>query len=377
MKILIITENVGGTAPGIVFERLIKGISKIHDVDVLTSDFDPSIEKFEINNLITINRQKVHPRIHKFLISIFGISPLDWIWSKKSIFHVRDQKYDLVISLISFHHYSALLLGNIFTKQFKVRFMVYSVDANPAPLGWSKDNLYFRMVKKMMAKYLPQADYFFSANEQMLAYQLKTFKGKETLVTGVLFNPNFGKLIKYDFKNRNYCFLYTGGIYGVRKVEYVINGFRKFLASYPNSSLEFVGSSIPKDVLDVLSKEERAKIIFHPFTKNLKPFYERSTALLDIDADLENDVFLSSKIINYIAVNRIIISETGPNSPSRKLFKGIPSIIQCDHNEDAIAEAMKRAINLYQDVDFYDRSKVLSLFDLNSIVSNLNRIILN
>ena len=50
MRILIVTSNVGRTAPGIVFERLIHGLSIHNEIDILTPDFDPSINLDKINN---------------------------------------------------------------------------------------------------------------------------------------------------------------------------------------------------------------------------------------------------------------------------------------------------------------------------------------
>jgi hypothetical protein len=36
---------------------------------------------------------------------------------------------------------------------------------------------------------------------------------------------------------------------------------------------------------------------------------------VDIDADIENDVFISSKFFNYLMINRKILCITGKNSP--------------------------------------------------------------
>ena len=50
MKILIISSNIGRTAPGIVFERIILGMSSKNEVDILTSDYDPSVELSKVSN---------------------------------------------------------------------------------------------------------------------------------------------------------------------------------------------------------------------------------------------------------------------------------------------------------------------------------------
>src|SRR5690606_37239640 len=107
--------------------------------------------------------------------------------------------YDLIFCFISFHHYASLLAGVSYSEKLDRKLAVYSVDAIPAPLGWSKDNGYFKSVKRIMEKLLCKSDLFFSANQQMLDYQLTIFKPKASIITGVIHNPNNGKLKNMEY----------------------------------------------------------------------------------------------------------------------------------------------------------------------------------
>src|SRR5659263_685300 len=156
MKILIITSNVGRTAPGIVFERLIQGLSSLHQTDVLTADFDPSLDLSNIENILISKITYIHPRIYKSLIAIFGINPNDYIWASKSIRLLEKKKlnqYDIVLSFLSFHHYAALIAGKIFASKINCKFSVYSVDAVPPPIGWAENHMYQNGVKLMVNRY--------------------------------------------------------------------------------------------------------------------------------------------------------------------------------------------------------------------------------
>jgi glycosyltransferase involved in cell wall biosynthesis len=368
--------NVGRTSPGIVFEKLIRGLSRIHEVDLITSDYDPSIDLSTVKNVIEIKRRFRHPRIYKFLISIFTIDPRDWLWAKKGIRQLRrknKKRYDLVFCFLSFHHYAPLVTGVLYIKKHSSKLAVYTVDAIPAPLGWSKNDFYFKAVKKMMATYLQKADFLFSGNHQMLHYQLETFRSKENLIAEVIYNPILSSFENYDIvEPGNYMFLYTGGLYGLRTPKYVLAAFKKILKEFPNSTLEFVGSFIPEEAFKDFSFEERKKVIIHPFMRNLKEFYERATALIDIDADLHNDIYLSGKISNYLTINRMIICITGILSPSRKIFEGIDSIIQCSHDVGEVTVAMRKAIRYQGEIKIKDRENVLKIFQLESIINQLN-----
>lgn len=377
MKILIITANVGRTAPGIVFERLINGLSLRHEVDLISADYDPAIDLSLIKKRVEIKKMELHPKLFKIFVSIFGIDPVDLIWKRKVLNELKKTEsdtYDVVFSLISFHHYSALIAGAALArKNQKSKFAVYSVDAIPAPIGWSNNDVYFRKVRSLMTKYIPKTDVFFSANKQMLEYQLSFIKKTPTYISDVLYNPSSGVFKQYETKPKDPVFLYTGGIYQVRKVDYILKAFERFVEQYPNSKFIFVGSQIGEDVFKSISTKAKSAIEIHPFTRDLEPYYKNATTLIDIDADLENDVFLSSKIVNYLNINRLIISETGLNSPSRHLFKDIPSIIQCDHNSDELYNAMVKANSFMKNSSFEDRLASIELFSVEKNIAKFEK----
>lgn len=382
MKILIITADIGKTAPGIVFEKLIQGMSLNNEIFVLTASNQSSLDLSNVKQIIVSKNNKIHYRISKFLISIFGVNLYDIIWSNKSIKKVRKSniKFAIVCSFISYHNYIGLICGQKISKDYNIKHAVYSVDAIPAP-GWPEDKKYFSGVKRMMNKYLNNIDALFSANKKMLEYQKTTFKPKKEMISDTIYNPsNNSYLVEYPIihDNVNY-FLYTGNIYGVRKSKYLLLGFEMFLNEYPNSKLVFVGTKFKVGAFSFLKESTQKKIEIHSFTRELDSYYRMATALIDIDADIENDVFLSSKIINYLSINRIIISETGKNSPSRELFKDCESILQCNHNESEIYSAMCKATQLNSNLTFECRKKILEKFSNDNIVQviehNLRKLI--
>lgn len=379
MKILVITSNIGRTAPGIVFERLIDGLSKVHELDVITAENDATIDLSGIRITEIPKKKQISSRLHKASFSAFGVSFHDLSWVKKVMNHLESnhvEKYDLVFSMASYGHYSPMMTGKKIALRWNKRHFVYSVDAIPAPVGWLKDDLFYRKTKRLVAKSLADVDGLFSANEKMLAFQLDIVKPKKNIISGVVYNPSYGGVKTYGLPADNTnVFLYTGGIYGQRKPKYILGAFRKLLQTYPDSRFEFVGTAIPEEAFSDFTKEERDKIVIHGFAKDLQPFYERATALIDIDADLPDDIYLSSKMTNYIMINRPIICETGENSPSMTLFKGIPSIFQCGHNVDALAAAMCKAVEQKGKIDFEDRKEVIALFNLENIVEKINNTI--
>lgn len=375
MKILVITENVGRTSPGIVFERLIQGLALKNDIDLLTSDYDPSLDLSNVSKIVLLSKRYVHPRIYKLLISLFTINPFDYFWGIKALKNIKfsGTNYDVILCFMSFHHYSSIVAGKMIAENLKCKLAILSVDAVPAPLGWPENSGYRKGVLKMMRHYLSFADVIFSSNKQMLDYQLSLLLQKKNILSDIIYNPSYGEFVILPIvDSESYNFVYTGGIYGARKSEYILKGFQKLLKNFPDSNLIFVGTRKESLSLEFLDMETLLKIVIIPHTKDLSQYYNISTALIDIDADIENDVFISGKMTNYLMINRIIISETGTNSPSRQLFKNLDSVIQCDHNPDQLYEAMKKAIQIRETVDFIDRKDVLKLFCIENVIDTLN-----
>src|SRR5690554_6125088 len=97
MKILIIASQVGKSAPGIVFERLIKGLSLHYDLDVITSNFSPSIDLSALNRVTVIPLEYKHPTVERILISLLNINFSDIIWANKAK-KKCEAKYKLIFS---------------------------------------------------------------------------------------------------------------------------------------------------------------------------------------------------------------------------------------------------------------------------------------
>lgn len=377
MKILIITSHIGKSAPGIVFERLISGLSLFHEIHVITAHHNTTLDLSNVKCDVVPKTKLLSVRIQKFLFTMTGINPTDVIWVKDVLSRFKKERnftYDLIFSFASFGEHQPIMAGRKISLRNGVPHFVYCVDAIPAPIGWLKDDRFFRKTRTMIIKNLADVDALFSANEKMLKYQLNLVKFRKKIISGVIYNPSYGglKKLKAPYRGEN-VFLYTGGIYGPRKPDFVLGAFKMLLQTHPNSVLEFVGSSIPEDKFHLFTAEERPKIIVHNFVTNLEPFYERCTALLDIDSTLQDDIYLSSKITNYITIDRPIICETGASSPSRLIFSGIPSIIQCGHSTIELAKAMGDVIERKNSYNFNDRAKIIEMFKLEKVVNRLNQ----
>ena len=376
MNILIITMNVGITAPGIVFEKIIKGLSEQHKVDVLTANYVPKTDLSKVNNVQKYYFTSLRNRYEKLIVSTLSINPLITFFARKASKKINyNSKYDLIFSFVASGQTLPLEIGNTIKKRMKIRHFTYFVDAIPAPVEWwMGQKSYYKGTLRYIVSRLKLIDGFFAPNRQMLEYQMNFIQNSLNVKSGVIYTP-IDKLLK-DTKltkiNEEIIFLYTGSIYGVRTARYLLEAFEQLLNDFPDSKLQFVGKVLPMKEIEVFRLEVQHKIELIPFTDDLSPLINNALALIDIDADIENDVFLSSKIISYLPYKKPIISETSNGSPSYDLFNKVPSIIQCTHNSEEIYQAMKLVILNKDKIDFSDRDILLQKFNINNIVKTIN-----
>lgn len=372
-KCLVIAGDIGLTAPGIVYETILHSLSKSAEVSVISPQIREGLNTLKIKILPSASPGFTHRRAENLFFSLFERNILDDIWLSRQKMKIdknvmADQ--DVIISFASFHHYRSVMLGYYLSKKYNKKWIIYSVDAIPAPIGWSQDNRSYRNIRKFISGYISKCDAFLSANEQMLAYQLKPFSNLN-IRTAVLYTP-IRPLTSCNNRSvsSHPVFLYTGGLYGPRKKDALLDGFRLFLEKVPQAKMVFVGSGSIDAFQAWNDLIEKGNIEIHEYTNDLSEFYQRATVLVDINAWFDNDVFLSSKIVNYLPLQRPIISITGQNSPSRNIFRDDPSILHASHCPYEICSVMKSASKIKK-LDLEKRNKYIEMFEVENAIQPL------
>ena len=377
-KCLIIAGDLGISAPGKVYESIIKEISKLANIYVIS--LKKTDDNYHVHFLPYKKLFYEHSLITNLILTLFGRSLVDEYWllkQKKLIKPDIIKEMDVVISFTSFHNYKSIILGHYLSKTFAKKWIIYSVDAIPAPIGWIKNDLFYRRVQKFISKYISSCDAFLSSNEQMLEYQL-SFLDIIPPITSFLYTPIHRFYNEEFVKNicgSNPVFIYTGGIYGPRRKEALLDGFRKFILEYPQAKLIFVGTFKANTFssYDDLIKSHNIEI--HEYSSSLEKYYKVATALIDLNAYFNDDVYLSSKIVNYLPICKPIISITGYNSPSRNIFKDDESIVHCLHDDTEVCKCLKYVTT--KSFNYEKRKVYINIFSPKKIVQEFSEVIDN
>lgn len=357
MRILIIASSVGETAPGKVFSAYIEKILEKYNssqIDIITNDRNSKI------NSQYVELKKIDIRLKKLSIGFLSFDLFDFLAARRMVCSIRE-KYDVVISLISLHHFFPLYLGFLLKKYNKVnKWIVYSVDAIPPPKGWGQPYIYQKGLIRMIRIFFQSIDKLYFSNEVMLKYQLDilgdTFKGE----SGVLYTFSNSTPIVLPFrKKKDFTLLYTGGVYQARRVDQLLLAVDKLTEQGFNIRLNFVGTNPDSVDLNLVSEVTKSNIYFFDYTKDLTAFYTEADLLIDIDADIENDVFISSKFFNYLMINRNILCITRRDSPVMQFVscRDIKKVLFSENNDDKIFNQihgliLEKACEIGRGIDF-------------------------
>ena len=60
MKVLVLAQEIGGNAPGILYERMLSGMSSLCQLDIATCSYQPSVS-IRTGRVLWIRRTGWHP----------------------------------------------------------------------------------------------------------------------------------------------------------------------------------------------------------------------------------------------------------------------------------------------------------------------------
>lgn len=370
MKILAVYFRAG-SGVSVIYERIIKNLAQRAEVDILT-DQSPILDMQGVRKIYTHPFSKGRSKWYRKFVRWFGATPFSTAWSKEAITCVAND-YDMVIAFVTSAQMTPLVFGKYIAQQRGIKYAAYSVDAIPAPGGWTKPGEY-RGKLRVISRTLSAADYVASSNRHMLDFQLTTFKHKEGMRSNVLLTPSPAEEYNLPLTSEA-VFLYTGSLYGLRNPDYLFQAFKRLLGERPEAKIIFVGMHMKlRNMRSILSAEELKHIEVYKHTDNLEPLFRESTVLVDINADREQDPFLSSKIVTYLKTNRMIISECGANTPTREVFSGLQTIILAEHNAESLYRAMTTALErAHANPDYSERGDVIKRFSIEEVSGILYR----
>ncbi len=376
MNLLVICNEIGDTASGKVIEILLEEL------------FSRKIELSVIclkNNSKSLKQESIHEvrehgldysKLWKLNLIFSNRDSAGESWAKiafqKASILIGKSRPDFVICIGSAYAFRTYALGRKIYKEFGIPYLLHGLDPIPSTKGWGEHFLLRWALKRHIKPYYKEASLISSTNSAMLDYQINILKVPAKTKSFVMYNPVHNiKVEDEPATNDGFNLVYLGTLYAKRNPAALIKAFEKFLNVHPHSNLQFVGR-IHNLNLDI-NKQFLKYIQFIPWTDHPELYIRSAHVLVDIDADLKNDVFLSSKIIQYFNYNKLILAITPVNSPSRLLLKSCKKTMVFSENK---VDNIYQQLNLLfekqnQRVTYEERSQLKKEFTSESIINLL------
>ena len=380
MKILVIAKNINLNAAGIVYGSFLEELftNGNNHIDLLTNT--QYVANTNSGKVHTVpNQKELTERLVKLLLIITGknFKNINWFLATKKYIKkhfTNDNSYDWIISFVNGGEESAAHVGLFISKMNNAKFYIHMVDPIPPPKGWENHEVYRKKLFNGIKKPLQLCNLFSLSNKQMTSYQANLIKNIDKSFT--LPNPvQSDKLIelKRNTNSSTYNYLFLGtSITGARNPYKLFVAFSKVCEAYPDSRLFIYGNTRRLDTNKIPEKVKN-KIIIEPFTDDINKVIENSDCFIDIDGDLEFDVFISSKLQLYLSFNRPLVSITGAKSPSRLLLKNMnKSTVVSGFDTKKIESSLIKARNIEMNKEFIaEREDFISVNNTKYLVSKM------
>lgn len=376
MNLLVIVYNIGGSAGGIVIEELLKELLKRNVDTKIICNKNKSL--LTGGNLYEIGEENLGiTDIWKINLILRGRDLSGSIWVNKGLeafeSFYKEFKPDIIFCIASAYGFRTFQLAYRIWRKYKIPYILHALDPIPSTPEWGENYFLRKAILRHIKPFYKNATIVSATNESMINYQLDLLKINNTKNKMVLYNPVLSKKTDEDLTILSNVFkiLYLGTLYEKRNPQSIINAFSHLDHINNNYKLLFVGRTdhINIGIPDVI----KAKIEFIPWTDEPGKYIYQSKLLLDIDADIKNYVFISSKLIQYLIYKKPILCISPINSPARQLLNSCKKTIFFSVNEEkSIYNNLLRIVNTnFTDSDYNERDDIIVKLKPESIIDNL------
>lgn len=375
MNILIITFDLGLTSSGISTDRVAEELANSgHCVSVITAMAKERERPFSV-----------------FRASPFPLKPARLLGALGNYFR-RDLNYyfwerraiRLGLNLISTNPPDVIYargspacsftVGFRLSKRTSVPLAIHFADPIPATPDWQPLPAVREKMTRTVLPALKQASLATFVNKRMMKYQEYTSRldvySKAAIVPNPIpFNKNYGAPQESPF-----VFAFLGSFFGSRKPDSLLSAFAAVARRNPSALLHIYGvwtESLNKIIEsdEVLTRNVR----LNGWTSDISSVFKSSSCLIDVDADVEDAVYTSNKLMEYMAVDRPILLISPVGSASRELVNDLKiTCATATHDIDDIESAMERILSFRWGVDTFDeRASIRREMSLDRICGSL------
>jgi glycosyltransferase involved in cell wall biosynthesis len=347
MRLLIVSFHYDAHPEGICTGRLVRALlDEGADITVVTSDEADTSFVHPRLTCSVIHNPRVPRLVFSLLNRIFRAPGSYVLWCRKVVAAADALgRHDLIYGRSA--PISSAQAARLLAARLGRRYWTHYSD--PFPMPWvPPDTRLHRRQAAYSRRLLGRAHTVTFTNAEALAYQERCLGIELASKSFVLQHvaPRSSWLPAPG--NPAPVLGYIGTFYGRRTARSLLEAFALIQETSPGARFMFVGS----DPTRVLPEAERLGLVSQiqvvPRTKDVARYMAAADLLVALDADYGEPVFITTKMIEYLMVNRPVLMITSPRSPGAAVVNRFPSTAVLVPGEDPrrIAEGMRRALAL-------------------------------
>lgn len=367
-KILFISYVFDKNTPvGAGAKRVVSELANLgmHVMVVTAQHCSEKIPNVEI--IVKKNFPRLPVKLSNRLSNLFGKELLYFMWEIRAYFagkRILDNNRDAIAIYTRANPIAVCPVGIRLRKKFNIPLLMHFTDPIPAPVEWCPDEHIRKRQIKQMLSFLPHVDLLSFGNKHMLLYQERVLGRSLDGISFISPDPSFREMVFLPLRedsDNTVKLLFLGNIYGNRNPMPLFEAIQTIsdipvkLYVYGNNSADFPSFVIKKSRTD-----------------DVRSVMQNMDILIDIDGDDETPVFISSKLKDYLSINRPILSISPLNSPSRDLLNGLKTAVTVKNTKKEISSALLKIIETnYSDEDYDERIEILKQFSAQTIAKEI------
>ncbi len=368
---------IGGTASGIISERVANELARQqHVVKIVTQNgardnLIESIQVYEIQSILNDNSIifRILRKLGRYFQFYFFEN--DHLWPfmcRKIIDNIYNEwKPDLVYCRSTPH--DPFFIGKYIKRKYGSKVLMHFTDPLPMVTEYSTKPRLIEQGKKQIIDLIKYADYLSFGTKEMIEWE-ENILG-QTLNIYSFESPDVASDTKQRYlkipPHSSIRMVYYGSINVSRNPIPLFEALEHLRKNGLNCEL-FIYS-------DQASKFNRYDgVYFVGRANNRDDIFASADILVDlaIEACYGKDVFISSKLKDYLLYNRPILSIAGEKSATRSLLRGLDTILISRNTVDEIMISIKTLVNQKLNNDDYnDRKKVIDKFNPSLIAKSI------
>lgn len=175
-------------------------------------------------------------------------------------------------------------------------------------------------------------------------------------------------------------FVYIGSFSDTRPPDALLRGFAGFLRQQPAARIHCVGTR-PEKVLPVAQRLGlSSQLAVEPYSRDIAAWQAQASVLLAVDWLSGEPVYLLTKIVESLVVDRPLLLLTQAGSPGAKLAARCADTVVCVTSADpaAVAEGFRRAAAMVQQPgDYAARRVVMEAFAADRVAARCEALLLD